>query len=150
MRRWQSGQMQLAVNQSVLYLRGFKSLPAHKKIRPRADFDVRREGFESRKKRASGAFMRWGRECLIFFWVKRKKIFSNLWPNLFPGAQKNPPAKIQKGGGAAPLKTAKEPVKNIGSNHILILGEENFSYTLDRNYRDFCFILYICKPWQIR
>ena len=39
MRRWQSGQMQLAVNQSVLYLRGFKSLPAHKKIRPQADFD---------------------------------------------------------------------------------------------------------------
>jgi len=29
-------------------------------------------------------------------------------------------------GFAANLKTAKEPDKNIGSNHILILGEENF------------------------
>ena len=29
-RRWQSGQLQLAVNQSPYGLRGFKSLPAHK------------------------------------------------------------------------------------------------------------------------
>jgi len=38
-----------------------------------------------------------------------------------------PPAKIRKCGGAAPIKTAKEPGKTIGSNHVL--GErrkENF------------------------
>ena len=29
------------------------------------------------------------------------------------------PARIRKGGGAARIKTAKEPLKNIGSNHIL-------------------------------
>jgi len=35
------------------------------------------------------------------------------------GGEEVPLAKIQKGGGAARIKTAKEPVKNIGSNHIL-------------------------------
>jgi hypothetical protein len=29
-------------------------------------------------------------------------------------------------GSAAPIKTAKEPNKNIGSDCILILGKENF------------------------
>jgi len=33
---------------------------------------------------------------------------------------------MPRAGFTALLKTAKEPVKNIGSNHILILGEENF------------------------
>ena len=54
----------------------------------------------------------------------------NTWisPNRFRRRRRrgSPPAKIRKGGGAARIKTAKEPVKNIGSNHILILGEENF------------------------
>ncbi|MBU4338529.1 hypothetical protein KKB43_04200 [Patescibacteria group bacterium] len=35
-----------------------------------------------------------------------------------------PSAKFRKRGGAAPIKTAKEPVKNIGSNHIL--GKRKF------------------------
>jgi hypothetical protein len=33
-----------------------------------------------------------------------------------------PPAKFRKHGGAAPIKTVKEPVKNIGSDHILNFG----------------------------
>ena len=52
-------------------------------------------------------------------------------PNAFRRLRRrgNPPAKIRKGGEAAPLKTAKEP----GEKHrlepyfnILIFGEENF------------------------
>jgi hypothetical protein len=36
------------------------------------------------------------------------------------------PAKIRKGGGAAPLKTAKEPGEKHRLEPYFILGEENF------------------------
>ena len=57
--------------------------------------------------------------------------YSWISPNAFrPDARSGrgiPPAKIRKGGGEPHRsKPQKNPKKNIGSNHILILGEENF------------------------
>ena len=44
-----------------------------------------------------------------------------------------PPRAPRRKGGAARIKTAKEPVKNLCSNHILILGEENFLILMETN-----------------
>jgi len=51
----------------------------------------------------------------------------------------SPPARIRKRGGAAPIKTAKEPGKTIGSSRVL--GERRkekfliiFEYEIIRNW----------------
>ncbi len=54
------------------------------------------------------------------FLVQYSKDSPNAFFRKIPPA--NPPAGGRKGGEAAPIKTAKEPVKNIGSNHILNFG----------------------------
>jgi len=59
--------------------------------------------------------------------------FRHLW------RRGNPPAKSGKCGGAAPIKTAKEPGKTIGSSRVL--GERRkekfliiFEYEIIRNW----------------
>ena len=42
------------------------------------------------------------------------------------GGEEVPPRKFGKAAEPHRLKPQKNPEKNIGSNHILILGEENF------------------------